>query len=252
MNPLFKYISLSIVLILALTSCEYIDNLTDEGEIIQSSQTTGTIQNIVIDAPVRIALHNNESDEILIKGNCRLVDGLELVTDNEMLTIKHSKKFYIQKSKLIELDISAKYLKGIKANMAFELIAPETIHTDNFIMTINGRAKFSEIELDINCKKLTINIYGNNNIGNFYFSGNTISSYFTLEGSVNIDALDLVCDKTIVKHRSIGSCKVYPSDNLTVKTYSSGDTFYKGNPVIQHEYIKVPYLKCSGQLIKID
>lgn len=252
MNPLFKYISLSILLILTLISCEYIDNLTDEGEIITSSQTTGVIQNIVIDAPVCIVLHNKESDEILIKGVRKLVDDLELITSNETLTIKHNKKEFIQKSKLIELDISAKQLTSLMAYSPVELRCSESLQLDNFIATIRGSAKFSEIDMSVNCSYFSLKVYGNNNIGNYLISGACQSSEFNLEGSVNINALDLTCKNSSVTHKSIGRCKVYPSDNLTIKTYSSGDTYYKGNPVIQHDYIKVPYLKCSGQLIKID
>ncbi|WP_430815357.1 GIN domain-containing protein [Carboxylicivirga sp. RSCT41] len=251
MYRLFKLIS-PLLLILTATSCEYIQNLTDEGEIIEASQTVGTIKNIVIDAPVQIVLHNNESDEISIKGIKRLVENLELSANSETLSISHNKKYYIQKSKLIEVGISAKYLQRVTANMAFELVAPETIESDNFAMVVNGGAKFSEIELNVNCQKLSLSVYGNNNIGNFFIAGNTTSSNFTIEGSVNLNALNLECETVQVKHKSIGDCKVFASKNLNVKTYSSGDTFYKGDPIIQHESIKVPYLKCCGKLIKID
>ncbi|MCG8581811.1 MAG: DUF2807 domain-containing protein [Bacteroidales bacterium] len=252
MNRFFRLPITLLLLILPLTSCEYIHNLTDKGKTVQRSQTTGSVNSIIIDAPVRIVLHNNESDEITIEGTKRLVDNLELITDNQSLFIKHSKKDFIQKSKLIELGISAKHLQKITANTAFELIAPDTIQTNNFAMTINGGAKFAEIELNVVCQQVTLNVYGNNNIGNFYIGGKASSARFTLEGSVNINALGLHCTSSSVIHKSIGSCKVQPLTSLIVKTYSSGHTYYKGNPEIKHECIEVPYLKCSGKLIKID
>jgi hypothetical protein len=219
---------------------------------VNTSQTTGDIKSIIIDAPVRIILHNNKSDKIFITGTKRLINDLELKTNNETLTIKHNKKNYIQKSKLIELNISAKYLQHITANMAFEMIAPEVIKTDDLLMIINGGAKFAEIELNVDCKRLTLNIYGNNNIGNYLIGGQAESSHFSMEGSVNINALDFECENVHVTHKSIGKCKVQSSSLLTVKTYSSGDTYYKGNPKIVHEYINVPYLQATGKLIKID
>lgn len=252
MVTVLKKMTILTLLLISIASCEYIENLTDDGEIVHTTQATETIKGIVINAPVRIVLHNNESDEIIIKGTKRLVEDLELINDNETLIIKHDKKDFIQKSKLIELGISAKYLQRITANMAFELVAPEVIKTNDFVMIINGGAKFAEIKLDVDCQKLTLSVYGNNNIGNYFLGGHAVSSHFTLEGSVNINALTLACDNAHVTHKSIGNCKVQPSSSLIVKTYSSGDTFYKGNPAIEHEHIEVPYLKATGKLIKID
>ncbi len=243
---------LSILFSGLLTSCDYIHNLMDDGDITEQSITVGTIKQIIVDAPCRIVLHNGESDVVLIKGMNRLLEELELVTDNETLSIQHAKKNYLQKSRLIEIGISARHLNKITANMATELIATEPIETEQLTIIMNGGSKFSEINLDIECHTMALHVYGINNIGNYYIGGLCNTSSFTLEGSVNIDAFNLESASVNVAHKSIGSCKVSPSDNLKVHTYSSGNTYYKGQPTIEHERIKVSYLHNTGNVIKIE
>ncbi|MBS2210225.1 DUF2807 domain-containing protein [Carboxylicivirga mesophila] len=246
------YIALSLTTLLLFAACEYIHNLMDDGDITQQEQMIGPIHHIVADAPCRIVLHNNETNQVLIKGVNRLLDDLELSTNNGTLTIEHNKKNFLQKSKLIEIGISARHLNKITANMAIEIEAPETIKADQFAMIVNGGAKFAEISLNLDCQSVTLNVYGNNNIGNYYIGGNSANSSFTLEGSVNIDASELRSNTVKVIHKSIGSCKVFPVTSLQVYTYSSGNTYYKGQPAIEHERIKVSYLQNTGNVIKID
>ncbi|WP_289054439.1 GIN domain-containing protein [Carboxylicivirga marina] len=248
----YKQSTSILCLIVLFTSCEYINNLMGNDEIIHETQTVGQITSIVVDAPVRLVLHNRETNEAMIKGGNRLVENLLLSVDDGILYIEHEKKNYLQKSKLIELGLSANYISKITANMAFELIAPERIVSESFAMVVNGGAKFAEIELNLECNNISLNVYGNNNIGNFYLGGTANKGSFTLEGSVNINALDLDCQDVNVKHKSIGSCKVHAQSKLNVTTYSSGDTYYKGSPIIHHQKVQVPYLNCSGKLIQID
>lgn len=247
-----KYIILTISIIGVFTSCEYIHNLMDEGDISEQIIHVGEVNQIIADASCRIVLHNNESEVVFIKGINRLIENLDLNNDGGTLTISHSKKAYLQKSKLIEIGLSARHLNRITANMAIELEAPETIIAKNFVLIMNGGAKFAEIDLSIDCDNLTLNVYGNNNIGNYYLRGNSNTSSFNLEGSVNIDALALESSRVQVQHKSIGSCKVRPASSLSVKTYSSGNTYYIGDAIVDHERIIVSYLHNTGEVIKLD
>ncbi|TRX72020.1 GIN domain-containing protein [Carboxylicivirga sp. M1479] len=251
-----QYTPLKITLLVAvcmlLGSCEYIQNLMGDDEVIDQTMELGIISHIVADAPCRIVLHNKESNIVSISGQKRLVDNLELSTDDGALTISHTKKNFLQKSKLIEIGISAKHLTRLTANMAIELEAPETIKADHFTMLINGGAKFAEIELDLYCQSIQLRVHGNNNIGNYHLSGLTNQAFIVLEGSVNVDALKLITSNCKIKHMSIGSCKVHASTNLKVDTYSSGNTYYQGGAVVSHQCIKVPYLNCTGKVINLD
>lgn len=248
-----KYISgiLLVFCIGGFLSCEYINNLTQNSEITSTQQEVGEVRFIVANSPCRIILHNNESSYIDISGYNNLIEDLDIIYHNDSLIINHRNKNYIQKSKLIEITLSSKYLKKVTANMAIEMKGTEPIILDNLSMVINGGAKFSEIDLDVNAKSIALHVYGNN-IGNFNLSGNSLSSFFTLEGSVNINALDLTCMQSKVIHKSIGYCKVTTNTKLNVKSYSSGNTYYIGNAQVEHERLEVPYMQSTGKVIQLN
>lgn len=246
---IFFYI---VCLALSLPSCEYINNLTKDGQSISYDLELGAIQYIITDAPCRIVLNNSETNNITVTGIDYLVDKLLLDYRNDSLIIDHSKRNYLQKSKLIEISVSAQNIKRFTANMAVELEAPETITAENFTMVMNGGAKFAEIDLDVFCNSINLAVYGNNNIGNYRLSGSSNTAKLTIEGSVNIDAVELKCEEANIIHKSIGTCSINAISILNVDSYSSGDTYYKGSPTVNHQRIKVPYLQSSGNVIHID
>ena len=251
---IYKHIKLgaTALILFACMSCEYISNLTETGILVSQEQAVGEIRHIIANSPCRILLHNTESKQIQIEGYDNLLENLRIDYRNDSLIINHSKKNYLQKSKLINIHISARHLKRFIANMAIELSAPETLIADDFSMVMNGGAKYAEIELDVNCNTLRLTVYGNNNIGNYYLSGSSTNVNFALEGSVNIDALTLKSQHAHITHKSIGDCKVSVSTTLKVKSYSSGNTYYKGDAEVIHERITIPYLQSTGRVIKLN
>lgn len=243
---------ISLLLILICCQCTYIENLTADGDIITEELTVTSFSQLVAEAPCNIFLQNGTSNEITVEGYDYLLEELKIESKDGVLTISHPKKDYMQRSKLPTLFIKAAGLNRITAQTPILLESTDTIRSNSFTIVINGGAKFTESDLVIDCKNLTLNIYGNNNIGNNKLSGQVENVNFTMEGSVNIDALELKCNQSVVAHKSIGNCYIHPDTKLKVLTYSSGNTYYKGNPEVEHIRKEVPYLTSSGKVIKID
>jgi len=243
---------LSLFLITSLWSCSYIDNLTASGDIISDDINVSEFKQLVANAPCNIFLQNSHSNTIRLEGFDYLLEDLKLESKDGILTISHPKKDYMQQSKLPTLYIGAEHLQKITANTPILLESSDTIKSNNFSIIVNGEAKFTEMDLIIKCQNLTLNVYGNNNIGNNKIAGQVKAANFTIEGSVNLDALDLSCEQVSVAHKSIGDCYTSPIETLKVSTYSTGNTFYKGEPQVEHIRIKVPYLISSGEVIKMD
>ena len=241
-----------LLLITSLMGCSYIDNLTATGDIISKEISVPEFKQIVAEAPCNIFLQNGQSNTIRVEGYDYLLEDLKLESQDGILTITHPKKDYLQRSKLPTLYISAALLQGITANTPILLESSDTIKSNNFMLVVNGGAKFTEMDLIIKCQNLTLNVFGNNNIGNNKLSGQVKSANFSMEGSVNLDALDLSCEQVSVTHKSIGNCYTSPIETLKVSTYSTGNTFYKGEPQVEHIRIEVPYLTSSGEVIKMD
>jgi len=243
------YLTALFLSVLLLYSCEYVNVLTAEGEIISQNKNMGTIKKIQVEASCRLILENSQSKIIQIDGYDYLVNGLKLKCDNEVLTIDHE-HHYLQKSKLIEIRIPAQLLQHITINTPCQIQCSETIDMDQFTLVVHGWGEFSETHLNTNCKHIGLYVYGKNNVGNYKFEGNTTSATYVLEGCVKVDARKLNCANVSITHKSTDYCKVYVNNQLTVKNFSSGNTYYYGDPVINFERVQVPYLKSTGKVVK--
>jgi len=240
-----------IILSTLTTSCEYINVLSEDGEIINKQQTVEDVKYIIVEASCHIELHNQISNTIEIKGFDYLIDDLVLDYRNDSLIIKHNHN-YLQKSKLILLQLSGRKIKRITVNKPSQISTYETLTCNDFSMVMNGGSQFTESNLDLNCEKLRIYVYGDNNIGKHTLAGRADDTFYTLEGRATINSLNLNCNQSSIIHKSIGDCDINVKTKLDVKSYSSGNTKYKGSPEIKYERMHVPYLTSTGELIKIQ
>ena len=203
-----------IYLILAyfISSCEYIDSLTANGDIISTEFDHGTVKNIIIEAPCRINLKSDTLSRTEIVGYDYHIQDLEITYKNDSLIIDHKKKEYLQRSKIIELSVPSGNIEKITANRTAQIYTSETLTCDKLQVIINGGGAFSESDIDINCENFVFRVYGRNNIGNFNISGQAHKTDFTLEGITNIDATDLIPGQAYIIHKSVGSCLLTAKD----------------------------------------
>ncbi|MBS2100785.1 GIN domain-containing protein [Carboxylicivirga linearis] len=239
------------IILLIFNSCEYINNLTTSSDVISKTIETDVINALTIETPCNVHLINNDSNEILISGQEHLLYGLILENTNNQLLINHEKSDYLQKSKLIDIQIPANKLENITVNSVMTLISEEALKSSGLKIVVNGTAKFTEMNLHLENKSTSLFVYGFNNSGNYTIYGTTENFNSNIEGTVNVYADDFQSKKINLRHKSIGRCNVFALDYLSVETYSSGNTYYRGEPnEISHEHIQVSNIKPTGQLIK--
>jgi len=241
-----------LLIMMTLASCEYLHNLVVDDEVVDATYPCGTIKTVVVNAPCRIILIDSASTSIDGRGHQYLMDELAVYSANDSLVINHPQAIYMQKSKLITLRVPARNLVNMIVNSAVELQSADTIHVPKLNVVVNGRATFTETDFVVACNALNLSVYGNNNIGNYHLGGTAQQLSVVLEGSVNVDASALDCQNVSVNHKSIGKCNVWVDKLLKVNTYSSGDTYYKGDPEIEQKVINVSYLTASGKVIQIN
>nr|WP_321405939.1 DUF2807 domain-containing protein [uncultured Carboxylicivirga sp.] len=232
------------------TSCEYINFLNKEGSMVEYNYNVGKIKYLIADASYRIILTNSSSQTINISGYDYLTDGIIFEENGDTLRIDND-HYFIQKSKLPEITIGGSSLNNITLNAVCQINCIENIETNQLRLTMNGGSQYTESDLDLTCQNLSLAVYGLNNVGTHIIKGTVENVSYILEGSVNLDALDLISQKTNVIHKSIGYCKVNVINELNVNTYSTGNTYYIGNPAIQHQHIELPYFTSTGEVIKI-
>ncbi len=244
-------LTIPIILLILFSACEYIDNLTESSAIITKTIVSSPIEKLTIEAPCKLVL-NHKIQDIIIVGQEHLINELILDNSESHLIIDHRAKDYLQNSKLIEIHVNADKLTNVTINRVINLVSDDIIHSNKLSVVVNGTAKFTEMDLELDNRSTVLMVYGYNNSGNFRLQGFSDSFSTNIEGSVNVYASDLLSTSVDVKHKSIGECRVYSQEVLKVETYSSGNTYYKGDPTsLSHQHIKVSKVEPSGQLIKL-
>ncbi|GEM_PF-6408074 len=247
----YKTITLFLLALIVFQACEYIFYVNKESEVIRIHKDFGPISKVTIGASCRLVLSMEENTELTLIGQKHLLEGFEIEYSEGAIKISH-KTNTLQRKKLVEICISAKALQQITCTNACEITNYEPLEINTLTMTMNGSSEFTESDLDIHCQKLRINCYGNSNIGQHTLKGNVNELFMNLEGRIKVEALDLIVQKANVTNKSGYDCYLNIHELLTVKTYSSGNTFYKGDPELVHERYHVPYLNSTGEVIPYD
>jgi hypothetical protein len=108
---------------------------------------------------------------------------------------------------------------------------------DNFAIVVNGPGVYSESELKIRSKSISIAAFGKNS-GHHILQGSTDDLRLTMEGLAWTDASQLTATNVTVIQRSLKSTFVHAVDELTVNMYSSGDVYYSGSPVLNFKIVE--------------
>ncbi len=241
-----------IIFSILLSSCDYLNNLISDDEIVTREINSGTIKSIIVNSACKIELLPNTSDTITIEGYSYLIDDLQITFGEDSITIDHKNNAYLQKSKMITFRIPANNLKLIRTFAICELETQGIIIPEKLNIVINGQGKYSNANLSIENTYLMLHVYDTRNIGDYYVEGSSTSASFLLEGAVSIDAGNFKCENIKVNHKSVKDCYVNPTQSLQVSIYSSGNTFYSGNPSIESAYVNVPYFSATGEVIKME
>lgn len=80
---------------------------------------------------------------------------------------------------------------------------------------------------ELSTDAITTILRGTGNVG---LSGNSANHAITLSGSGNINAFELLTERTSITLSGIGDVQVSAREQLTVVLSGGGDVFYKGNP----------------------
>jgi len=243
---------LLLLLVLFFSSCEYINSLTEESDLVTEEVDCGSIKYIIVNSACKLELLPTISDTITVVGYEHLVDGLKLNVTNDSLIIEHDKETYLHQSDLIEIRIPANHLKWIVTFAVCEMETEDTITPDNLRIVINGVGKFTSANLSVENSYFMLHVYGTGNIGNYQVEGSSKSASFLLEGCVNIDASNFQCENVKVNHRSIKDCSVNASNTLNVSIYSTGNTYYSGNPELTFTRYDIPYFSSTGDVVQVN
>ncbi|TLX73915.1 DUF2807 domain-containing protein [Labilibacter sediminis] len=242
---------LSFILMIGFVSCDYLEFLGKEGEMVSDEVAIEGVGAIVVDAPYHIHLIQSDEHKILLEGYDFLMKDVIITEEDGVLIIDHLEADYIQKSKKLKLSLFAPDFSKFTINKPVEFTSEGVISGNSLWIVFNGGASFSEMNLNLNYSQVSVNAYGLDHVGKYKLKGECDVFKLTFEGSANVNAVDMSSKACYLNHRSINYCKVNCQEKLKVHVYNTGDTYYAGNPEIETERTGLDGLKPSGEIIHI-
>ncbi len=238
-----------LLLIISLPACSYIQHLKDDGEMLEKTYEVTEFTQIIADNSFEFVFENSNSQTISIEAMEYILEDVELIQEGNTLIFSHKHPGVLQKQKVPTVTINVPSNLNITLNAPCELKTNELINLNRLSIVSNGSGSFSGCDLQLHAQSIKLTCYAIDNIGNFYLAGTCPSLQIHIEGGVNVWAESLVSDQVSIIHKSIGSCHVNVNESLNLSIFSSGNTYYSGNPEnINVEKGEDIHLKASGEI----
>lgn len=261
-NTTQKLISISLLLLIALTSCNSLndDCVKENGERETRTLNLNDFTAIEIRGAGELNITYSESKEYTLTTSTNIFEVMTYDIQGNTLII--SNEDCIELDKDLVFDFKMPQFTGIivKGSADVKFSGYDKIENLNIDISGSGSVKNAEdyeyinnlditidgsgdIELNTFSKKIDINISGS---GDVELDGVSDSLNIDIAGSGNIEAYNLetkICNINIL---GSGDTQVYVLDILNVKITGSGDVYYKGQPKITTD------INGSGDIVKVE
>jgi hypothetical protein len=239
-----------ILYLIFLCSCNFINPFHDEGDTIETVIELDDFTQIEIHNIFNIEIIKDTESYIIYKGGEKILDEMSYSSLSGILRLDHSFMNWTKNFKMPTLEIHMPLLEGIDLYASGNIKSLNQLSGNKLFVDVHEAADTYEIDLNINYNHLNFHSQGSIG-GTFAVLGTCPSTIYTLNGSTNIQASDLISKEVNVIHNSLGNAHIYVEDKLNVTFYKSGDTFYKGSPSeIELKYVQINNQDASGKLIK--
>jgi len=226
---------LSMVLILAITTPVFADGVKGNGKVKTENRQVSEFSGIKVSGAYTIYLTQSDKCSLKVVVDENIQDLIKTEVKNKVLYIKNEKS--IHHTKKMELYISFKYLRFIKANGAISLKNESILKFDELDIEINGA---SSAKLELSANKLSIDNSGASSIN---LKGKTKELNIDISGAGSVNALDLKASEARIDISGVGSGKVYVEDKLNVSISGIGSVKYKGDPAVSSDISFLGVLK---------
>lgn len=246
LNTLFGVLSL-----LLFQSCEYIEGLHNEGNIIETEIEIGEFQEIRVESPINLILEQSQEEYIRISGPGFKVNDIQIWIEGDVLVIDAKAIAHSRKDQMPTIHLPVKALKNININAPSEIRSEGELLLSDFRMIISGRGTYTNTNLKLRGTSVRIAAYGENQ-GTHMLAGKTENLQLTMEGLAWTDASDMEAAIVNINQRSLNNIYVQASSKLTVNMYSSGHVYFVGKPLLVYETFKRDWDVEFGKTINLS
>ncbi|MDE5423813.1 DUF2807 domain-containing protein [Ancylomarina sp. DW003] len=241
-----------ILLLFFILSCNFINPFHDEGKDVEKIIELGDFTQIEIHNIFNIVIIEDSETYIIYKGGENVFEDMNYSISDETLKINHNFVNWTNNFNIPILEIHVTNLQRIDTYTPCNISSSNQLTGDKLSINIREESEAYEINLNINFTQLRFHTQ-NSVGGTFTVSGTCPNAIYTLNGSTNIQTLNLVSNEVHIAQNSLGDAYIYTASKLSATFYKSGDIYYSGNPeTIEVKYDQINNQDASGKLIQIS
>lgn len=244
------YILLALISFLS-SSCSNFLFWEGEDERVNRTIEIANIEKIQIESIFYIELIQDEEEYIIATGSEDQLDKLKISSVENIFLFRHDYNNLIKNYTPIKLEIHLKDINYILVQSPSNISNSETMNINNIDIYITEKSELVEMDLNLNCKKLFLDVRGGVN-GRFEFKGECPNASYVLNGATNIMALELKSQNVDIAQNSIGEAYLFAEKKITAKIYNFGNIYYKGSPEIIENRIQINNQSPTAKLIQIS
>lgn len=235
MKTLSKFF-LSVVLLAGFTSCE---KIVGEGPVITEKRAIGNFSSVASSVSADVYYKQDPAYKVEVAAQQNILNVLETHIVGNELVIKFRNDVRVRSHERITVHVSSPTINGLRLNGSGNIIASDSIRSDNMSLTISGSGSINLHSLM--ATSLDANISGSGDIS--VLSGEINTGKFRISGSGNINAINVPAYSATTTTSGSGKISVNVSHDLDVTISGSGSVFYKGNPEIN------THISGSGKIV---
>lgn len=223
MKLTIKFLSLFFAAL--LMSCIGGSKISGSGPVVPDTRMLTSINEIVLDAPIRVELFSAEEQTIIVHAQSNVQPVLKTTVKGETLTISTEGNVSMDGDTYISIALPA--LKSIK-NSTSANVSGKSFSGDKLKLEANASGDIALSELSYDDYEVTAKGSGSLTVAG---RGKKLDGETSSSGDIN--ASDLTVDKAKVTTKGSGNIMVAVGGELKAKITGSGNVTYSGSPKIE-------------------
>lgn len=221
-----------------LPSCR---KVSGSGPIVSETRKISGFNEIRSELSADVYISSGSNYNIVIEGQQNIIDAIETVLSNGMLTVRVKNNTIIKPDERIKVYITSPDVRSIVLSGSGNIVTTDTLQTSELRLKINGSG--SIIMQALAAYSVDANISGS---GEININGGAVTHEdIDISGSGSINFLNLQASNSKIRIAGSGNATVFVAEYLQVRISGSGSVFYKGEPAVDVQ------ITGSGKLKKI-
>lgn len=212
-------------IIVSLSSCTKVNG---KGPVMSETRNEGSFTKIDFGTSGRLFYRQGSAERIEIKAQKNILNVIETKVKDGELVIKIKNNTIIHSYETIEVFIESPAIRGFKVNGSGDIIAGESIQTDQLYADISGSGKIDLKELTAD--RFESRIQGSGDV--LVRGGETVSGKLRISGSGDMNLVNLKAETMTTETSGSGDMRVWVTEELDAKISGSGSVRYKGSPQV--------------------